>query len=238
MISPEKTLGVGNWRESMAKICTAKEAVESISEGMSIMIGGFLNVGTPEGLIDALVEKGVGKLTMISSDTSFAGRGNGKLQDNKQLAKVYTSYVGAHPAYSQCMESGEVEVVLVPQGTLAEQIRAAGAGLGGFLTPTGVGTVAAQGKQEITINDKTYLMELPLSADVAFIKAYQADTSGNLVYRRCARNFNPLMATAAKIVIAEVEEIVPVGKIDPDHVMTPGIFVDFLVKGEIKDGRE
>jgi acetate CoA/acetoacetate CoA-transferase alpha subunit len=224
------------WRESMAKICTAKEAVVNISEGMSVMIGGFLNVGTPEGLVEALVEKGVGKLTIISNDTGFVGKGIGKLQDNKQLAKVYTSYVGGHPAYSQCMESGEVEVVLVPQGTLAEQIRAAGAGLGGFLTPTGVGTVAAQGKQEITINDKTYLMELPLSADVAFIKAYQADTSGNLVYRRCAQNFNPIMATAAKIVIAEVEEIVPVGTIDPDQVMTPGIFVDFLVKGDIEYG--
>lgn len=214
----------------MAEICTAKEAVDRIRDGMSIMIGGFLNVGTPEGLVQALVEKNVLRLTLISNDTGFPGKGIGKLQDHHQLAKVYASYVGAHPDYSQCIESGDIEVVLTPQGTLAEQIRCAGAGLGGFLTPTGVGTVAGQGKQEITISGKTYLMETPLFADVALIKAYKADTSGNLVYRRSAKNFNPLMATAGKIVIAEVEEIVPVGSIDPDHVMTPGIFVDFLVK--------
>ncbi len=221
----------------MVKICTAKEAVESISEGMSVMIGGFLNVGAPETLIQALVEKGVKNLIIISNDTGFTGKGIGKLQDHKQIAKVYTSYVGGHPAYAQCIESGEVEVVLVPQGTLAEQIRAAGAGLGGILTPTGVGTIASHGKQEVVIYDKSYLMELALSADVAFIKAHRADTSGNLIYRRCARNFNPIMATAAKIVIAEVEEIVPVGTIDPDEVITPGIFVDFIVKGDITYGR-
>lgn len=214
----------------MAKICTAAEAAELIEDGMSIMVGGFLSVGSPEALIQAIVEKGTRNLTLISSDTSFPGKGVGKLQDHRQLAKVYASYVGAHPDYNRCMETGEVEIILTPQGTLAEQIRAAGAGLGGFLTPTGVGTVAAQGKQEVTIGDKTYLLEYPLFADIALIKAYQADTSGNLVYRRAAKNFNPLMATAGKIVIAEVEEIVPVGSIDPDHVMTPGIFVDFLVK--------
>lgn len=214
----------------MPQICTAREAADYILDGMSIMVGGFLNVGTPEGLVQALVEKGVSKLTLISNDTGFAGKGIGKLQDHRQLAKVYTSYVGAHPDYSQCMEKVDVEVILTPQGTLAAQIRSAGAGLGGFLTPTGVGTVAAQGKQEITIGDKSYLMEYPLFADVALIKAYKADTSGNLVYRRSGKKLNPLMATAAKIVIAEVEEIVPVGSIDPDHVMTPGIFVDFLVK--------
>ena len=214
----------------MAKICTATEAAELIVDGMSIMVGGFLSVGTPEALLQAIVEKGTRNLTLISSDTAFPGKGVGKLQDHRQLAKVYTSYVGAHPDYSRCMETGEVEIVLTPQGTLAEQIRAAGAGLGGFLTPTGVGTVAAQGKQVITIGDKTYLLEYPLFADIALIKAYQADASGNLVYRRAAKNFNPLMATAGKIVIVEVEEFVPFGSIDPDHVMTPGIFVDFLVK--------
>lgn len=215
----------------MAEICTAKEAVERISDGMSVMIGGFLAVGTPESLVDALVEKGATNLTLIANDTAFPGKGVGKLQDNCRLSKVHTSYVGGHTDYTRCLETGEVEVVLTPQGTLAEQIRAAGAGLGGFLTPTGVGTVAAQGKQEINIDGKSYLLEMPLSADVALIKAYKADESGNLVYRRSAKNFNPLMATAAKIVIAEVEEIVPVGSIDPDLVMTPGIFVDFLVKG-------
>lgn len=214
----------------MAKFCTANEAVAHILDGMSVMVGGFLNVGTPEGLVQALVEKGAINLTLISNDSGFPGKGIGKLQDHRQLAKIYTSYVGSHPDYSRCMESGDVEIILTPQGTLAEQIRAAGAGLGGFLTPTGVGTVAGQGKQEITVAGKNYLLEYPLFADVALIKAYQADASGNLVYRRSAKNFNPLMATAAKIVIAEVEGIVPVGSIDPDHVMTPGIFVDFLVK--------
>lgn len=220
------------WGMKMAKLCTAQEAVECIQDGMSVMVGGFLNVGTPEGLVHALVEKGATKLTLISTDSGFPGKGTGKLQDHGQLAKVYASYVGSHPDYSRCIKEGDVKIILTPQGTLAEQIRAAGAGLGGILTPTGVGTVAAEGKEEIMIGDKTYLLEKPLFADVALIKAYQADTSGNLVYRRAAKNFNPLMATAAKIVIAEVEEIVPVGSIDPDHVMTPGIFVDFLVKEE------
>ncbi len=216
----------------MAKICTATEAAELILDGMSIMIGGFLTVGTPEELIEALVAKGSRNLTLISSDTGFPGKGVGKLYDHRQLAKVYASYVGAHPDYSRCIETGEVEVFLIPQGTLAEQIRAAGAGLGGFLTPTGVGTVAGHGKEEVTIGNKKYLMEYPLFADVALIKAHKADSSGNLVYRRSAKNFNPLMATAGKIVIAQVEEIVSAGSIDPDHVMTPGIFVDFLVKEE------
>lgn len=220
----------------MVRICTAEEAVEGIAEGMSVMIGGFLNTGTPEGLITALVERGSKNLTVISNDTGFVGKGIGRLQDSGQIAKVYTSYVGGHPAYGHCMETGEVEVVLVPQGTLAEQIRAAGAGLGGFLTPTGVGTIAAQGKQELIIGSKTYLLELPLFADVALIKAYRADTSGNLVYRRCARNFNPIMAMAAKTVIVQAEEIVPSGAIDPDQVMTPGIFVDLLVQGGKENG--
>ncbi|HWR45152.1 CoA transferase subunit A [Sporomusa sp.] len=215
----------------MAKFCTASEAVKCVCDGMSVMVGGFLAVGTPENLLDALVDHGATNLTLIANDTAFPGKGVGKLQDHRRLSKVYTSYVGAHPDFSRCMANGEVEVVLTPQGTLAEQVRTAGAGLGGFLTPTGVGTVAAQGKQEISIAGKTYLLELPLAADVALIKAYKADESGNLIYRRSAKNFNPLMATAAKVVIAEVEEIVPVGSIDPDQVMTSGIFVDYLVKG-------
>lgn len=215
----------------MSKLCTASEAVKCIADGMSVMVGGFLAVGTPETLLDALIDHGAKNLTLIANDTAFPGKGVGKLQDSHRLSKVYASYVGAHPDYSRCMETGEVELVLIPQGTLAEQIRAAGAGLGGFLTPTGVGTVAAQGKQEFTIAGKTYLLELPLTADVALIKAEKADESGNLIYYRSARNFNPLMATAAKVVIAEVEEIVPVGALDPDQVITPGIFVDYLVKG-------
>ena len=215
----------------MAKICTAVEAVRYIGEGMSVMLGGFLGVGTPEGLVQELVKQGTRNLTIIVNDSAFPGVGVGRLQDNKQIAKWYTSYIGGHPEVGKCMESGEMEVVLIPQGTLAEQIRAGGAGLGGFLTPAGVGTIVAQGKQEVVMREKTYLLEMPLQADVALLKAYRADTSGNLIYRRSARNFNPVMAMAAKVVIAEVEEIVPVGSLNPDYVVTPGIFVDFLVQG-------
>ncbi|ATW26919.1 CoA transferase subunit A [Candidatus Formimonas warabiya] len=216
----------------MAKICSSADAVKLIADGMSLMIGGFLAVGTPENLIDALVAQGTRGLTVIANDTGFPGKGIGKLQDTKQIAKLYASYIGAHPETGRCMHSGAMEVILTPQGTLAEQIRAGGAGLGGFLTPTGVGTVVAKGKEEITIKGKTYLLELPLSADVALIKAYRADTAGNLIYRRSARNFNPIMAMGAGLVIAEVEEIVAVGTFDPDAVMTPGIFIDYLVKEE------
>jgi acetate CoA/acetoacetate CoA-transferase alpha subunit len=215
----------------MAKISTAKEAVENISEGMRIMIGGFLGVGTPDSLVQALVNQGTKNLTVITNDSAFPGIGVGKLQDSKQIATLYTSYIGGHPASGKCMENGDLNIFLTPQGTLAEQIRAGGAGLGGFLTPTGIGTVVEKGKQKIIVAEKAYLLEEPLKADVALLKAYQADVNGNLIYRFSARNFNPLMAMAAKVVIVEVEEIVSVGAIEPDHVITPGIFVDFLVKG-------
>ena len=214
----------------MAKFCTPEEAAEQIKEGMAVMVGGFLNVGAPERILQALFASKVRHLTLIANDTGYTGCGVGLLQDGKQLDKVYTSYVGAHEDYSRSMARGEIEVVLTPQGTLAERIRSAGAGLGGFMTPTGVGTVVAEGKEEVVIDGKAYLLEYPLFADVALIKAYKADECGNLVYRRCAQNFNPLMATAAKLVIAEVDEIVAAGEIDPDEVMTPGIFVDLLVR--------
>jgi acetate CoA/acetoacetate CoA-transferase alpha subunit len=215
----------------MTKICTAAEAVKEITEGMSIMIGGFLGVGTPEGLVQALVNLGTKNLTVITNDSAFPGVGVGKLQDCKQIAKLYTSYIGGHPDSGRCMENGELDIVLTPQGTLAEQIRAGGSGLGGVLTPTGVGTVVEKGKQKIVVAEKTYLLEVPLKADIALLKAYKADTNGNLIYRFSARNFNPLMAMAAKTVIVEVEEIVSAGTIEPDNVATPGIFVDFLIKG-------
>jgi acetate CoA/acetoacetate CoA-transferase alpha subunit len=214
----------------MANISTAKEAVRNIKEGMSIMVGGFLGVGTPENLVQTLADQGTGNLTVITNDTAFPGIGVGKIQDTKQIAKLYASYIGGHPDTGKYMEIGEMEVVLTPQGTLAEQIRAGGAGLGGFLTPTGVGTIVAREKQEMVIAEKRYLLEMPLKADIALIKAYKADTFGNLIYRLSARNFNPIMAMAAEFVIAEVEEIVAVGALDPDHVVTPGIFVDLLVK--------
>jgi acetate CoA/acetoacetate CoA-transferase alpha subunit len=194
------------------------------------MIGGFLCVGTPEGLVDEVLAKGSKDLTVIGNDTGFPERGIGKLIVARRVRKAVASHIGTNPETGRQMHSGETEVVLVPQGTLAEQVRAAGAGLGGVLTPTGVGTVVEEGKQKLTIEGKEYLLELPLHADFALIKAHKADEKGNLVYRRAARNFNPLMAMAAKVVVAEVEEIVPVGAIDPDEVMTPGLFVTYVVR--------
>lgn len=215
----------------MSKIATRQEAMEQFSPGQVLMIGGFLGVGTPEGLVEALVEKNVKDLTVIANDTAFPDKGVGKLVVNKQAKKVIVSHIGTNPETGRQMNAGELEVDLVPQGTLAERIRCAGAGLGGVLTPTGVGTIVEKGKEKKVINGKSYLLELPLSADIALIKAAKADTSGNLVFARSSRNFNPLMAMAAKLVIAEAEEIVEVGSLDPDEVMTPGIFVDMVIKG-------
>lgn len=202
-----------------------------VKDGMTVMIGGFLACGTPESLIDALVQKGVKDLTVIANDTAFPDKGIGKLVVNRQLKKVTVSHIGTNPETGRQMHAGELTVELVPQGTLAECIRAGGFGLGGFLTPTGVGTVVENGKQKLTIGGREYLLELPLKADVALLKAAKADKAGNLVFRKAARNFNPLMATAAEIVIVEAQEIVETGTIDPDEVMTPGIFVDYLVRG-------
>ncbi len=215
----------------MAKIISAGEAANMVKDGMTVMIGGFLACGTPESLIDALVQKGVKDLTVIANDTAFPDKGIGKLVVNRQLKKVTVSHIGTNPETGRQMHAGELTVELVPQGTLAECIRAGGFGLGGFLTPTGVGTVVEDGKQKLTIGGREYLLELPLKADVALLKAAKADKAGNLVFRKAARNFNPLMATAAEIVIVEAQEIVETGTIDPDEVMTPGIFVDYLVRG-------
>ncbi|MDI3535078.1 MAG: acetate CoA/acetoacetate CoA-transferase alpha subunit [Thermosediminibacterales bacterium] len=215
----------------MKKVVSLEEALDNIRDGMTVMIGGFLAVGSPLKIIDGLIEKGVKDLTVIANDTAFPDRGIGKLIVNKQIKKAIVSHIGTNPETGRQMNEGETEVELVPQGTLAEQIRAAGAGLGGILTPTGLGTIVEQGKQKIKIDDKEFLLELPLKADIALIKAKKADKKGNLVYNKSARNFNPLMATAADLVIAEVEELVEVGEIDPDEVMTPGIFVDMIVKG-------
>ena len=216
----------------MEKIRSIKDAVEKIKDGMTVMVGGFLGVGTPEALVDALVAKGVKNLTVICNDSAFPDRGIGKLIVNKQIKKLITSHIGTNPETGRQMNEGETEVELVPQGTLAERIRAAGAGLGGILTPTGVGTIVEQGKKKLEINGKEYLLELPIKADIALLKAEKADKKGNLIYRKSARNFNPIMATAADFVIVQVDEIVDVGEIDPDDVMTPGIFVDMIVRGD------
>ncbi|MBP2642803.1 MAG: atoD 3 [Firmicutes bacterium] len=215
----------------MAKVISADQAMAHVNDSAVVMIGGFLACGTPETLIDAMVKKGVKKLTVIANDSGFPERGIGKLVVAKQVKKLVATHIGTNPETGNQMNAKTMEVVLVPQGTLAEQIRAGGAGLGGVLTPTGLGTVVAEGKQVVTVDGKEFLLEKAVKADIALIKAHKADEKGNLVFRKSGRNFNPMMATAAEIVIAEVETIVPTGEIDPDEVMLPGIFVDYLVKG-------
>jgi len=214
----------------MNKIKTLEEVSALFADGQTIMIGGFLCGGSPDILIDALVKTGVKDLTLIANDTGFPGRGIGKLIESRQIKKTIATHVGTNKETGRQMSAGEMEVILVPQGTLAERIRAAGAGLGGFLTPTGVGTLVEEGKQKLTIDGKDYLLELPIRADIALINAYRADTYGNLVYRRSSRNFNPLMAMAADLVIVAAEGIVQVGEINQDAVITPGTLVDIIVK--------
>lgn len=215
----------------MSKIISIDDAVSMINDGMTIMVGGFLGCKNPFGIIDALVEKGVKDLTMISNDTAFPEIGIGKLIVNKQVKKLITSHIGTNKESGVQMNAGELDVELVPQGTLAERIRAAGAGLGGILTPTGVGTIVEEGKTIINLDGKLHLLEKSLMADVALIAGARVDKKGNIRYKKSARNFNPLMATAADLVIVEADEIVEVGEIDPDDVMTPGIFVDYIVGG-------
>ena len=217
--------------ESVVKIISAVEAAAMVKENMAVMVGGFLGCGTPQSLVDEVLVGGTKDLTLICNDTAFPDAGVGKLIVNKQFKKIIVSHIGTNPETGRQMNAGELDVDLVPQGTLAERIRSAGFGLGGILTPTGVGTPVEAGKQKLTIEGKDYLLELPLKADVALIKAYKADKAGNLVYRCAARNFNPLMATAATVVIVEAQQIVETGEIDPDEVMTPGIFVNYLVQG-------
>jgi acetate CoA/acetoacetate CoA-transferase alpha subunit len=213
------------------KIKTLAEVAGLFTDNQVIMFGGFLAVGTPESIVDLLVAKGVKNLTIIGNDTSYVDRGIGRLVANRQVKKVIASHVGTNKETGRLMTTGEMEVELVPQGTLAERIRAGGAGLGGFLTPTGVGTMVEEGKQKITVNGRDYLLELPLRADIAIVKAYKADRSGNLIYRKSARNFNPLITMAADLVIVEAEEIVEVGELDPDNVMTPATLVDIIIEG-------
>lgn len=215
----------------MNKLISIDDAVNMIQDGMTIMFGGFLGVMNPFRMVDAIVEKGVKDITLIANDTAFPEVGIGKLIVNKQVKKLIASHIGTNKETGNQMNSGELEVELIPQGTLAERIRAAGAGLGGILTPTGLGTIVADGKTIIEADGKEYLLEKPLRADVALIVGAKVDKKGNIKYSKAARNFNPIMATAADLVIVEADEIVEVGEIDPDDVMTPGIFVDYVVGG-------
>lgn len=212
------------------KLVTMEEAVSHVKDGMTVFIGGFLGVGTPEKIIDALIEKGVKDLTVIGNDTGYPDRGIGRLVVNNQVKKVIASHIGTNPETGRRMHTGEMEVELVPQGTLAERIRCGGNGLGGFLTPTGVGTVVQEGKEVITLDGKQYLLEKPLKADVALLNGSVVDELGNIIYAKTTKNFNPMMATAADTVIVFAENLVKAGEIDPDHVMTSRIFVDYIVK--------
>jgi len=215
----------------MSKVISIDQALDYVVDSSVIMIGGFLGTGTPEKLVDALISRGCKGLTIIGNDTGYPDRGIGKLIVNHQVKKAIVSHVGTNPETGRQMHAKELEVELVPQGTLIERIRSGGAGLGGVLTPTGVGTVIAEGKPTILVEGKSFLLEKPLRGEIAFVKADKADMQGNLIFRRSARNFNPTIATAADIVIVEVKNIVAVGELDPDDVMLPGLFVDYLVQG-------
>jgi acetate CoA/acetoacetate CoA-transferase alpha subunit len=211
------------------KTISVQDAVAMIPDGASLMIGGFMGVGTPERLIDELTRQGKRNLTVIANDTAVPGRGIGKLVSAGIVAKAITSHIGLNPETQQQMIAGKMAVELVPQGTLIERIRAGGCGLGGILTPTGVGTVVEEGKRRIELNGTAYLLETGLRADFALVQAFLCDYLGNLSYALTARNFNPLMAMAANTVVVTADHIVPVGVIAPDHVVTPAPLVDYLI---------
>lgn len=212
-------------------LATADEAVAAIPEGATIMVGGFGLCGIPENLLAALHRRGTRHLTIVSNNAGVDDYGVGPLLRARQIRKMISTYVGENKEFERQFLQKEIEVELVPQGTFSERMRAAGAGIGGFFTPTGAGTLIAEGKESRVINGRTYILEAPLHADFALVKAWKGDRTGNLVYRKTARNFNPVMATAARHTIAEVEELVEPGRLDPDAIHTPGIFVKRIIQG-------
>jgi len=220
------------------QVITATEAAAMVKSGNVVHLGGFLGVGTPDTIVKALVVAGTDRLSVVCNDSGIFDEAKGRSTGPAPLIKarmcstIVTSHIGTNPETQRQMNAGETKIVLVPQGTLAERVRAAGNGLGGVLTATGVGTEVEEGKQKLVVDGKTYILETGLPGDVALIKAKKGDKAGNLVYAKTARNFNPLMAMACKLVIAEVEELVEIGEIDPDHVHTPSIFIDYIVKTE------
>lgn len=214
------------------QVISVQEAVAKIPDGASLLIGGFMSVGTPERVIDEIVRQQKRSLTVIANDTASPGIGIGKLITAKLVRKVVASHIGLNPETQQQMMAGELQVDLVPQGTLIERIRAGGCGLGGVLTPTGLGTVVEEGKQKIQVNGQSYLVEVALRADFALVQAFLSDYMGNLAYALTARNFNPVVAMAGDTVIACAEHIVPVGVIAPDHVVTPAPVVDYLIANQ------
>ena len=214
------------------KQITLEKVGKHFFDGMTVMIGGFMGVGTPPSLVKALLDSGVKDIALIATDTARVDTGVGPLIASGRVRKLYASHIGTNPETGKRMLSDELIVEMVPQGTLAERIRCGGAGLGGVLTPTGVGTVVENGKRKIQVGGVEYLLETPLRATVALLKAHTADRMGNLTYNLAARNFNPLMALAADVVIAECDRILETGEIDPEHVVTPGAVVDYLYCGE------
>ncbi|MDU8923487.1 acetate CoA-transferase subunit alpha [Pasteurellaceae bacterium LIM206] len=213
----------------MSKRINLTDVKKYLFNGMTIMSGGFMGTGTSKLLVQAILDSGIKDITLICSDTATVDSGVGPLIVNGRVKKLIASHIGTNPETGKKMISGELKVELSPQGTFVERIRAGGSGLGGVLTPTGVGTVVEEGKQKIQIDNIDYLLELPLKSDLTILKAEYADEDGNLIYQGAARNFNPLMALAGKKVIAEATHIVKVGELDPNHIMTPATLVDYLV---------
>lgn len=216
----------------MNKVATMDAAMERVFDGCTILMGGFGVCGIPENLVRALVKKGTKNLTIVSNNAGVEGAGIGLLIDHGQVKKMISSYIGENKALEKKLIAGEIEVELNPQGTLAERVRCGGAGIPAFFTPTGVGTPIAEGKEVREFDGRKYLMERSIRGDVAFVKGYKADRHGNLIYRMTARNFNPVMATAAEFVVAEVEEIVEAGQLSPEQIVTPSVFVDMVILGE------
>lgn len=216
----------------MSKLISIEQAAELIKDGDTLAVGGFMANGSPEHIIDAFVAKGVKDLTLICNDAGFPDRGVGKMVAGKQFKKILASHIGLNKEAGRQMNEGETEIDLIPQGTLIERIRCGACGLGGVLTPTGIGTLVEEGKQRITVDGRDYLLETPLKADVAIVYADLADEAGNLIYKGSENNFNHWMAGAAKVTIVEAKKIVPVGELDPNQIYTPGVFVNYLVQGE------
>jgi 3-oxoacid CoA-transferase subunit A len=212
-------------------MASAEAAVALIQDGASILVGGFGLCGIPENLIAALRDRGTRNLTVISNNAGVDDFGLGLLLKTRQIKRMVSTYVGENREFERQFLTGELEVELVPQGSFSERVRAAGAGIGGFFTPTAYGTLVAEGKETRVLDGRTYVFERPLGADFALVKGYRGDRFGNLVYRKASRNFNPVMATAARVTIAEVEHLVEPGEIDPEHVVTPGIFVKHIIQG-------
>lgn len=218
----------------MKKFIDLSNLKDYVFDGMSIMVGGFMVVGTPEFIIDELVNIGVKDLTIICNDAGLPGKGVAKLISNGQVKTLIASHIGLNPEAGKLMSEGKMGCVLIPQGTLAEKIRAGGAGLGGILTPTGIGTIVEEGKQIITTNGKDFILELPLRADLAILEGTTVDEYGNVLYTKTTRNFNPVMATATDLVIVGAREVIK--RINPDNVMTPHIFIDYIIKEEQNNG--